>query len=183
MSAGLLRGLVGTNLVQWLATGLPGKTIEGGIAGGWIPVVPAKRALGMTRPTGDLFASLYAIERRVRLPATPCFTPASRFSFGNSSRCRLHAVSQQPVNAGSLIAGIVVGLLSVSIGKNNTELAFVFEYVVALLIGACATRAEIRRLRVHVLQSAKPPWVVICYAGIAALHAYLPFWHQSHAIL
>jgi phosphatidylglycerol:prolipoprotein diacylglycerol transferase len=56
MTAGLLGGLAGANLAQWLATGLPGKTIEGGIAGGWIAVVLAKRALGVTRPTGDLFA-------------------------------------------------------------------------------------------------------------------------------
>ncbi|HEY1976914.1 MAG TPA: prolipoprotein diacylglyceryl transferase family protein [Candidatus Baltobacteraceae bacterium] len=56
MTAGLLGGLVGADLVQWLATGLPGKAIEGGIAGGWIAVVLAKRALGVTRPTGDLFA-------------------------------------------------------------------------------------------------------------------------------
>lgn len=56
MAAGLLGGLAGANLVQILATGLPGKAIEGGIAGGWIAVVIAKRALGVTRPTGDLFA-------------------------------------------------------------------------------------------------------------------------------
>lgn len=56
MTAGLLGGLAGANLVQWLATGLPGKAIEGGIAGGWIAVVLAKRALRVTRPTGDLFA-------------------------------------------------------------------------------------------------------------------------------
>lgn len=56
MTAGLLGGLAGANLVQWLATGLPGKTIEGGIAGGWIAVVLAKRALGVAQPTGDLFA-------------------------------------------------------------------------------------------------------------------------------
>ena len=56
MTAGLLGGLAGANLVQWFVTGVPGKTIEGGIAGGWIAVVLAKRALGLTRPTGDLFA-------------------------------------------------------------------------------------------------------------------------------
>lgn len=56
MTAGLLGGLAGANLVQLVATGLPGKAIEGGIAGGWIAVVFAKRALGVTRPTGDLFA-------------------------------------------------------------------------------------------------------------------------------
>jgi len=56
MGAGLLGGLAGANAVQWLATGLPGKTIEGGIAGGWIAVILVKRALGVTRSTGDLFA-------------------------------------------------------------------------------------------------------------------------------
>lgn len=56
LAAGLLGGLAGANLVQWLATGLPGKTIEGGIAGGWIAVVLAKRTLGVARPSGDLFA-------------------------------------------------------------------------------------------------------------------------------
>jgi phosphatidylglycerol:prolipoprotein diacylglycerol transferase len=56
MAAGLIGGLAGANLLQVLATGLPGKTIEGGIAGGWLAVVWAKRYLGITRPTGDLFA-------------------------------------------------------------------------------------------------------------------------------
>lgn len=54
--AGLLGGLVGANLVQILATGAPGKAIEGGIAGGWIAVILAKRWIGLKRPTGDLFA-------------------------------------------------------------------------------------------------------------------------------
>lgn len=56
MAAGLIGGLAGANLLQLLATGLPGKTIEGGIAGGWLAVIWMKRRLGMTRPTGDLFA-------------------------------------------------------------------------------------------------------------------------------
>src|SRR5579862_4073410 len=56
MAAGLIGGLVGANLVQMLLTGLPGKSIEGGIAGGWLAVIWMKRRLGLTRPTGDLFA-------------------------------------------------------------------------------------------------------------------------------
>jgi phosphatidylglycerol---prolipoprotein diacylglyceryl transferase len=56
MVAGLIGGLAGANLLQLLATGLPGKTIEGGILGGWLAVVAMKRHLGITRPTGDLFA-------------------------------------------------------------------------------------------------------------------------------
>jgi phosphatidylglycerol:prolipoprotein diacylglycerol transferase len=56
MAAGLIGGLVGANLVQLIATGLPGKSIEGGIAGGWLAVIWMKRQLGIGRPTGDLFA-------------------------------------------------------------------------------------------------------------------------------
>lgn len=56
MLAGLIGGLAGANLLQLLATGLPGKTIEGGIAGGWLAVIWMKHRLGVTRPTGDLFA-------------------------------------------------------------------------------------------------------------------------------
>src|SRR5579863_2020120 len=54
--AGLMGGLAGANLVQLVATSLPGKTIEGGIIGGWIAVILAKRQLAIRRPTGDLFA-------------------------------------------------------------------------------------------------------------------------------
>lgn len=56
MLAGLIGGLIGANVVQLFATGLPGKTIEGGIIGGWLAVELTKRYLGMTRSTGDLFA-------------------------------------------------------------------------------------------------------------------------------
>jgi phosphatidylglycerol:prolipoprotein diacylglycerol transferase len=56
MAAGLIGGLAGANLLQLLATGLPGKAIEGGIIGGWLSVIWMKRRLGIARPTGDLFA-------------------------------------------------------------------------------------------------------------------------------
>lgn len=56
LSAGLVGGLIGANLVQILATGMPGKAIEGGIIGGWLTVVAVKRRFGITVATGDLFA-------------------------------------------------------------------------------------------------------------------------------
>lgn len=56
MAAGLIGGLAGANLLQLFATGLPGKTIEGGIVGGWLAVMWMKRRLDISRPTGDLFA-------------------------------------------------------------------------------------------------------------------------------
>ena len=52
----LLGGLVGANLAQLLATGSPGKSVLGGVAGGYLSVFLYKRAIGLRRPTGDLFA-------------------------------------------------------------------------------------------------------------------------------
>ena len=60
MQAGLVGGLVGANLVQLLAAGIPGKTIEGGFIGGYLAVVLMKRRLRIVRPTGDLFAPALA---------------------------------------------------------------------------------------------------------------------------
>ena len=54
--AGLLGGLIGANLAQWLSTGQPGKTVLGGAAGGYLAVALYKRHIGLRRPTGDLFA-------------------------------------------------------------------------------------------------------------------------------
>ena len=53
---GLVGGLAAANLAQLIFTGQPGKSIEGGIAGGWIAVILAKHYLHIRRPTGDLFA-------------------------------------------------------------------------------------------------------------------------------
>jgi phosphatidylglycerol:prolipoprotein diacylglycerol transferase len=54
--AGLFGGLIGASALQLLVSGEPGKTVLGGIAGGWIAVVLAKRQLGVRRPLGDAFA-------------------------------------------------------------------------------------------------------------------------------
>lgn len=54
--AGIVGGLVCANLAQWLTTGAAGKTVLGGITGGYVAVALAKKALGIRRPTGDLFA-------------------------------------------------------------------------------------------------------------------------------
>ena len=56
IGAALLGALVGGELMQLLAAGTPGKTLLGGVAGGWLAVIAAKRTLGYHRPLGDLFA-------------------------------------------------------------------------------------------------------------------------------
>ena len=56
MQAALVGGLVFANAFQWLFGGAPGKTVLGGIAGGYLCVWLVKLRLGLRRPTGDLFA-------------------------------------------------------------------------------------------------------------------------------
>jgi phosphatidylglycerol---prolipoprotein diacylglyceryl transferase len=60
--AGLLGGLLGANLAQWIANFLSpspyplGKTVIGGIMGGYLCVFLYKKWIGLKRPLGDLFA-------------------------------------------------------------------------------------------------------------------------------
>lgn len=56
LCVGLIGGLAGANLTQWLSTGTQGKTILGGVAGGYLAVTLYKRHIGLRRPLGDLFA-------------------------------------------------------------------------------------------------------------------------------
>jgi phosphatidylglycerol---prolipoprotein diacylglyceryl transferase len=53
---GLLGGLIGANLAQWLTTGTPGKSVLGALIGGYLAVFLFKKTIGLRRPTGDLFA-------------------------------------------------------------------------------------------------------------------------------
>ena len=53
---GLLGGLVGANIGQWVAGGTGGKTVLGGIVGGYLCVYLYKRHIGLRRPLGDLCA-------------------------------------------------------------------------------------------------------------------------------
>lgn len=56
LAVALIGGLVAANGVQWLVGGTPGKTVLGGIVGGYLSVMCYKRAIGEKRSYGDLFA-------------------------------------------------------------------------------------------------------------------------------
>ncbi|MEP6756376.1 MAG: prolipoprotein diacylglyceryl transferase family protein, partial [Chthonomonadales bacterium] len=56
ISAGLIGGLLGANIGQFLFGAAAGKSILGAIVGGWIAVEIVKRRMGLKRSTGDLFA-------------------------------------------------------------------------------------------------------------------------------
>jgi phosphatidylglycerol---prolipoprotein diacylglyceryl transferase len=53
---GLVGGLLGAVIGQYLMTGQAGKSVLGAILGGWIAVWICKKVIGIRRPTGDLFA-------------------------------------------------------------------------------------------------------------------------------
>jgi phosphatidylglycerol:prolipoprotein diacylglycerol transferase len=63
-AVGFASGIVGAKLTQTLASGLPlatvanpgGRALLGGLVFGWLGVEVAKRAMGIRRSTGDLFA-------------------------------------------------------------------------------------------------------------------------------
>ena len=54
--AALVGGLAAANLSQRILLDSPGKTVLGGIAGGYLVVILVKKWIGLTRPLGDLFA-------------------------------------------------------------------------------------------------------------------------------
>jgi phosphatidylglycerol:prolipoprotein diacylglycerol transferase len=54
--AAVAGGLAGATALQLIVGGEPGRTILGGVAGGYLAVMLTKRLLGITRPLGDLFA-------------------------------------------------------------------------------------------------------------------------------
>lgn len=56
LASAIVGGLLGATLGQWLAGAGAGKSILGGVAGGYLAVFLHKRYLGIVRRTGDLFA-------------------------------------------------------------------------------------------------------------------------------
>jgi len=69
--AALIGGLIGAGLAQLIVADAPGKSILGGVAGGYLTVIAAKRAFGIRRPTGDLFA--YALSAGEAVGRIACF--------------------------------------------------------------------------------------------------------------
>lgn len=69
--AALIGGLIGAGLAQLIVADAPGKSILGGLAGGYLTVIAAKRAFGIRRPTGDLFA--FALSAGEAVGRIACF--------------------------------------------------------------------------------------------------------------
>jgi phosphatidylglycerol:prolipoprotein diacylglycerol transferase len=78
--AALIGGLIGAGLAQFVATQAPGKSILGGIAGGYLTVIAAKRYFGIVRPTGDLFA--FALSAGEAVGRIACFVAGCCYGKG-----------------------------------------------------------------------------------------------------
>jgi phosphatidylglycerol:prolipoprotein diacylglycerol transferase len=70
-ASALLAGALGAQVTQMLLGGVPGKSLLGGVASGFVAVILVKRALGIVRPTGDLFA--FAIATGETIGRIGCF--------------------------------------------------------------------------------------------------------------
>jgi phosphatidylglycerol---prolipoprotein diacylglyceryl transferase len=129
--AGLAGGMLGAKLAQWLALGWPlgalsapalrpelgGRTIIGGIIGGWLAVEAVKWRLGLKRSTGDLFAlALPAGEAVGRIGCllygccygVPCTLPWAVYQ---------HGALRHPTQAYSALAALAI--LSVLLALRN----------------------------------------------------------------
>ena len=69
--AALVGGLGGARIAQFLATDGLGKSLLGAVCGGYLSVIYVKRRLGITRPTGDLFA--YGLSAGEAIGRLGCF--------------------------------------------------------------------------------------------------------------
>jgi phosphatidylglycerol---prolipoprotein diacylglyceryl transferase len=120
MAAGLIGGLIGANLLQLVATGLPGKTIEGGMLGGWCAVVVMKRCLGIVRPTGDLFA--LAIPAGEAIGRVACFIGGCCYGKAASVAWAVHDHGglRHPAQLYSAAAAAICFILLVAVERRRT---------------------------------------------------------------
>jgi phosphatidylglycerol:prolipoprotein diacylglycerol transferase len=119
MIAGLIGGLAGANLLQLVATGLPGKSIEGGIVGGWLAVIWMKRHLGITRPTGDLFA--LAIPAGEAIGRIACFVGGCCYGKAASVAWAVHdhAMPRHPAQLYSAFAAALCFVLLYAVERRR----------------------------------------------------------------
>ncbi len=149
--AGLWGGVLGARLAHWLAVepGLllaqpvalldprsGGRTILGGIVGGWLAVEATKRALGIHRSTGDLFAWALPVGEAIgRIGCwlngccygRPCDLPWAVWQ---------HGAWRHPTQAYSmLVCGLVLGVLARAAPRVRREGDLFRVYLVAYGIG------------------------------------------------
>jgi len=165
--AGLVGGLAGANLVQVLATGAPGKAIEGAIAGGWIAVILAKRSIGLKRATGDLFA--VALSTGEMIGRIGCFIGGCCYGKSSNVAWRVydHDAFRHPTQLYSSAAAAVTLAFLMWLDRRNVLPENGLFYVQGLLF--CAFRFGIEFFRES--PAARYPGITLvqiaCLGGLA----------------
>lgn len=144
MQAGLIGGLAFAGLTQVLVAGTAGKTLIGGIVGGYLTVVIAKRRLGITRPTGDLWAVAIAggeaVGRVGCFIGGCCFGKAANVAWAVHDHGALRHPTQLYMAAAALgVLGVLLALDRYRLPENTLF------YVQGVLF--CATRLSIEFYR------------------------------------
>ena len=144
MAVGLLGGLACAGLGQWLAVREPGKSVIAGLAGGYIAVFAAKRALGIRRPLGDLFAVAMAAGEAVG--RWGCFFAGCCYGRACSLPWSVwqHGAYRHPTQIYSSLASLAVLAALIGFERTRPPENAVF-YLQGLLF--CATRFGIEYLR------------------------------------
>lgn len=173
---GLFGGLIGANLAQLIASGGKemGKTVLGGIVGGYLSVHLYKRRIGLTRPLGDLFA--FAMSAGEAVGRWGCFFGGCCYGreAGDSVWWSVyqHGAERYPTQAYMSLASAAVFGVLVVLEKRRTLPENGLFYVQGTL--ACAARFSIEYYR-----TASPVWLGLtaaqwaCVAGVLFFGAML----------
>jgi phosphatidylglycerol:prolipoprotein diacylglycerol transferase len=161
MQAGLIGGLAFAGLTQLLVAGVPGKTLIGGIIGGYLTVIVAKRRLGITRPTGDLWA--VAVAGGEAVGRIGCFIGGCCFGKAASVAWAVHDHSALRHPTQLYMAAAALGVLGVLLALDRYRLPEnTLFYVQGVLF--CATRLSIEFYR-----DAAPAYAGLTFAQWACL--------------
>lgn len=163
---GLFGGLIGANLAQIIASGgkEAGKTVLGGVIGGYLSVHLYKRQIGLTRPLGDLFA--FALSAGEAVGRWGCFFGGccyGREAGGNTWwSVWQHGAARYPTQAYMSLASLAIFMALVVLEKRRTLPENGLFFVQGLL--ACAARFGIEYYR-----TAPPVFLGLTVAQAACL--------------
>jgi phosphatidylglycerol:prolipoprotein diacylglycerol transferase len=169
---GLFGGLIGANLAQLIASGgkEAGKTVLGGIVGGYISVHLYKRRIGLTRPLGDLFA--FALSAGEAVGRWGCFFGGCCYGreTGHAAWWSVyqHGAERHPTQVYMSVASALIFGVLVVLEKRRTLPENGLFYVQGML--ACGARFAIEYYR-----TAAPVWLGLTAAQWACLAGVLFF--------
>lgn len=148
-AAGVLGGLVGAHVAQWMFAGrdldaLGGKSVLGAVAGGWLAVALVKRRLRITRPTGDMF--LLGLCAGEAVGRWGCFFGGCCYGrpFGGPWAVWQHDAWRHPTQIYSSLAGALIFFVLLRVERTRPPVNTLF-YLGGLLYAAARFGIEFFR--------------------------------------